>query len=231
MKTIIITTQAELDALPEKFSEWTEIQIKCGSRIEINKVRGNSQVTARGNSQVTAWENSQVTAYNNVCIHNFSKSTCLTVSSLVVIFLIEVTKNLKKTKTNTIIIPKTKPGVNGWLETQGTQNTVNVVLYKRVNKDFKTQEDTSNETLWKIGKTIVHENYNPKNEEYGEGKFHACSQPYFCDEFRDIKDDKYIAIEIAKKDLYAWPNPVYPHKIAFRAGKVLYQCDKFGKKV
>ncbi len=39
------------------------------------------------------------------------------------------------------------------------------------------------------------------------------------------------AIEININDLFSLPNPDYPHKIAFKAGKVLYQCDKFGKKI
>lgn len=44
-------------------------------------------------------------------------------------------------------------------------------------------------------------------------------------------DNKYVAIEIAVKDLYAWKNPSYPHKIAFRAGKVLHQVNLGGVKI
>jgi hypothetical protein len=39
----------------------------------------------------------------------------------------------------------------------------------------------------------------------------------------------YIAIRVALVDLYEWPNAEYKHKIAFREGTVLYECDRFGK--
>ena len=73
--------------------------------------------------------------------------------------------------------------------------------------------------------------WNPNLEECGSNKFHACSKPYFCDEFRNKKEDKYIAIEVKKSDLFTWPNPQYPYKIAFRKGKVLYEVNRYGKKI
>jgi len=48
---------------------------------------------------------------------------------------------------------------------------------------------------------------------------------------RSNPGDKYIAIEIAKKDLYAWENPQYPYKIAFRRCKILFECDSLGRKL
>jgi hypothetical protein len=106
------------------------------------------------------------------------------------------------------------------------------ILFKRVSEDFKTQEKTKSETLWTPGLVITHKDWDPEKSECGEGKFHAVSEPTFGDLFRDEKGDRYIAIEIAVKDLYAYPtNPSYPHKIGFRKGKVLYECDRNGKKV
>ncbi|HJX49862.1 MAG TPA: hypothetical protein VJ438_00185 [Candidatus Nanoarchaeia archaeon] len=106
------------------------------------------------------------------------------------------------------------------------------IFYKRVSKYYKTQENTENETLWTIGSIIEHPNWNPTNEECGKGKFHCCAKAFFCDEFRnEKKDDKYIAIKIRKEDLFEWINPQYPHKIAFKKGKVLYECDKHGMKL
>ena len=118
-----------------------------------------------------------------------------------------------------------------WFENNAIKKTKNIILYKRVSKDFKTQEETNNETLWEIGTTVTHKNWNPKQDECGEGKFHAVSRPYFADEFRSVRDDKYIAIKIALKDLYEWKNPRYLYKIAFRVCKVMYEVDKFGKKL
>jgi hypothetical protein len=142
----------------------------------------------------------------------------------------------KKSKTATIIKPKTISGNKKWLESNAVKNNKGfVILYKRVSHDFKTQENTKNETVWKIGATLEHPSWNPRREEWGSGKFHACSRAYFCDEFefRSKEDDKYIAIKINVKDLYAWRGKevVFPQKIAFRKGKVLYVCDRMGKKL
>ena len=108
-----------------------------------------------------------------------------------------------------------------------------VVLIKRVSKDWKTQEGTQNETTWIIGSTLEHPAWNPSEQECGEGKYHACAEPFFCDAFRNEKfDDKYVALRIAIKDLYAWPKePQYPHKIAFKRGTVLHQVNLAGVKV
>jgi hypothetical protein len=119
----------------------------------------------------------------------------------------------------------------GWFERNAVEGTAKVILYKRVSAEFKTQETTKNETLWEIGSVIEHPAWEPASGECGEGKFHACSRPYFCDEFRNLKDDRYVAIEIKSADLHEWKDsPRYPHKIGFRAGKVLYECDRMGNK-
>jgi hypothetical protein len=119
-----------------------------------------------------------------------------------------------------------------WFERNGVEKKNKVILYKKVSKDFKTQENTTNETIWKIGATLTHPNWKPETSECGEYKYHACSRPYFCDEFRNKVGDRYIAVEIALKDLYEWKNnPSYPYKIGFRKGKVLYECNRFGKKL
>lgn len=49
--------------------------------------------------------------------------------------------------------------------------------------------------------------------------------------FRSTKGDRYVAIAVPVKDLHATDNGDYPHKIGFRAGKVLYECDRFGREV
>ena len=92
-------------------------------------------------------------------------------------------------------------------------------------------ERTKNETKWIIGKNISHPNWNPKNSECGEGKFHACSKPIFCDEFCKNEGDRYICLEVKKEDLFAWKNPYYPRKIAFKKASILYECDREGNKI
>ena len=192
----------------------------------------NSQVTAWGNSQVTARENSQVTAWGNSCVHSYSDQNILLYGLSVCFLLSKESKAIKESENSQIIQGLIKDGkVENWLELEGIESKDDkVTLFKRVSRNFKTQKDTKNETLWEISKTITHKNWEPQLNECSEGKFHACSFPYFCDDFRNEKDDKYIAIEIKVKNLYSWPNPQYPHKISFREGKVLCECDKFGNK-
>ncbi len=299
MKTIKITTQKELDALPLSFDEYTRIDIVSTEKITVTKARGNSSVVAWGNSSVVAWgnssvearenssveargnssveargnssvvawgnssvvawenssvearensyvvarensyvvarensyvvarENSSVVAWGNVGVHLFSDYATVVLFMFSVCWKLAKGKITKESDNATIITPK----YTNWFDTNGIEKTKAVTLYKRVSKDFKTQEGTPNETLWSIGSTLEHPNWNPKDDECGEGKYHACSRPFFCDEFRSEKDDKYIALEVALADTYEWKNPSYPHKIAFRKGTVLYQCNKMGNKI
>ncbi|MDI6820956.1 MAG: hypothetical protein QMD65_02130, partial [Patescibacteria group bacterium] len=132
-----------------------------------------------------------------------------------------------RTKNNTIIFKKDL----NWFETNGIDKKLKkFTLYKKVSKNFETQENTDNRIKWNIGDIVEHKNWNPKENECGEGKFHACSRPFFCDEFRNELGDRYIAIEVDKEDLFEWKNkPKYPHKIAVRRARVLYEVDKFGQ--
>jgi hypothetical protein len=102
-----------------------------------------------------------------------------------------------------------------------------VILYKRVSSDFKTQEGTDHETTWRINRIMEHPNWNPTKEECGAGKFHACAFPFWCDQYRSKKGDRYIAIKVNVKDLYEWPtNPSHPIKIAFRKCKVMAEVKR-----
>jgi len=73
MKQITIKTQAEYDALPNKFTEYTEIIIDATEPIyEIRTVPENADVTLTGQTVVeylyikaTLWENSQATLWGN----------------------------------------------------------------------------------------------------------------------------------------------------------------------
>jgi len=122
-----------------------------------------------------------------------------------------------------------KDALEIWLEKEKLEiKDGSVILYKRVSKDFKTQEGTANETIWSIGTALEHPAWKPDGEECGEGKYHACSRTKFCDEFRDKSDDRYIKLQVRIEDMYAWENPIYPSKIAFRKGIVLGECNQAG---
>ena len=218
MKTIIVKTQAELDALPDKFDEYTTIEIRSNPALWLSVSK------ARGSSHVEAW--------GSVAVHAHSDDVIVNLFMFAVCFLLSKAKVSKKSETATIIRPTTPKGTDGWLTSQAIKPGASVILFKRVSKDYKTQEGTANETAWLAGSTLEHAAWNPTQAECSGGKYHACSRPYFCDEFRSVDGDKYIAIRISKKDLYSWPtNPQYPHKCAFRKGTVLYECDRYGKKL
>ncbi len=76
MQEYVITTQAELDALPEKFDIWTLIKIQnTKGRIVLRFHRENSSVVARENSSVEAWENSSVEAWENSSVVAWENSS------------------------------------------------------------------------------------------------------------------------------------------------------------
>jgi len=192
--------------------------------------RGNSSVVARDNSSVVAWDNSSVEAWDSAVVRAISGRPNIVLHCFCVLIISSECDELKYTAAKTVAIQKIKP--LPYLERNGVVvKNGHVILYKRVSKDFKTMENTEHETLWTIGSTLTHHAWNPTKQECGSGKFHACHRPYFCNEFRSTAGDRYVAIKVNIKDLHEWENPSYPHKIAFRKGKVLYECDRFGKRV
>jgi hypothetical protein len=198
----------------------------------------NSSVVAWEHSSVVAWENSSVEAWENSSVEARGNSVVRVLSAYVkkvvlygfAVAFIASTLNVKiDKKSEQCHIQVTKE--LGWFERNAVEQTPVVVLYKKVSKDFRTQENTRNETVWTIGTTLTVPKWNP-DRECGEGKFHACSRPYFCDEFRRQRGDRYIAVSIKLEDLHEWKdNPQYPHKIGFKTGTVLYECDKFGNEL
>jgi hypothetical protein len=193
----------------------------------------SAHVVARESVHVVARESAHVVASNEVVIHNHSISSTIEIAGYAIIMAIKVSKFLKKSKTATIInIPERQYTVEEWFDREAVDSeNGKLIVYKRVSFDFKTQENSKNETLWAPNSMIEHPSWDPAKEECGAGKFHACSRAYFCDEFRDKATDKYIAIEVNKEDFYTWKEPSYPHKIAFRKGRVLFECDRYGKKI
>lgn len=208
-------------------------------------VRGNSApcVEAWDNSapQVVAWDNSalHIVARGNSAPHVMARdNSALHINGgTALIGGQAVCWNLGNAMVTTqdagqVITPAPKSGVDAWLKRHGIVPSALVILYKRVSKDFLTQEGSRWQTEWRPGSLVQHPAWNPTLAECGAGKFHACPRPYFCDEFRGQPDDRYVAIEIAKKDLFVWNDrPKYPHKIGFCAGRVLFECNQIGVRV
>ena len=227
MKEIVVRNQAEFDAIKEvpvdtclrivaaiRFT--TTLQVFGRLIIEVGcDMAWGRHAVLRGSSHAEA--------FGWAMLRLFGTSVTATVAASVMVYL----HDGAKCKGGKTLIARAL----NWFTHNGVKKAKTVMLYKRVSHDFKTQEGTKNETLWVVGSTVTHPAWRPKDEECGEGKFHACSRAFFADEFRDTTGDKYVAIEVASRDLYAWPKPTYPHKIAFRAGKVLHQCDRMGNKM
>jgi hypothetical protein len=194
---------------------------------------GSATVRAWGSATVRAWGSATVEASGSATVRGISDGIKVTLLAFAVCFQMPGHKfSIKASKTATVIKPKYASNADEWLENHGIDATKKVVLYKRVSQDWKTQENTANETIWEPGMTLEHPSWGPEQAECGPGKFHACDRPWRCDEFRSNRNDRYIAIEINKADLYVWPsNPSYPHKIAFRKGTVLHEVDSFGVKI
>lgn len=76
MSTTVVRTQAEFDALPRRFDEFTIIEIRAepGLLITVSAARDNSTVEARDNSRVEAWGNSSVVAWGASSISARGKS-------------------------------------------------------------------------------------------------------------------------------------------------------------
>ena len=178
---------------------------------------GNATVRASGDATVRAWDNAIVDAYWNVVIRRYAPSVTVRIHSSRV----------------TIIEPIEIRDNEDWLTFHGFDCAQNlVVLYKRVSSDFRTQEGTSHETKWIPGTIVTHSAWDPAQNECGASKFHAVARPWMADQFRWMKGDRYVAVEIDRSDLYAWRGtPDYPDKIAFRTGRVLYECDRDGNEI
>ena len=142
---------------------------------------GNSSVEAWGNSSVVAWENSSVVAWGNSSVEAWEDSSVVAwgdssvvarENSVVRIFseyvkevalygfavaIISsaITVNIEKSLSTatsksleTWKLVRERNAVKKRLET--------VILYKRVSRDWKTQENTANETLWLVGSHVTH---------------------------------------------------------------------------
>jgi hypothetical protein len=239
MREIIVRTQAEMDAVDLSFDGVIKVLGK-GIKIKFKykyravlwgnasaELWGNASAVLWGNASAVLWENASAVLWGNAVARIFTAVKSLCAYGFSVVFMpFDLKFKFKKEKTVLVQKFKSLP----YLEREGIKKERGfVILFKKVSGDFKTQEGTKNETLWAIGTTVTHPKWEPEKKECGEGKFHACSRPYFCDEFRNESGDRYIAIKIRVVDLYEWKNAEFPHKIAFREGKVLYEVNKQGK--
>ena len=199
------------------------------------ELRGNASAVLWGNASAELWGNASAELWGNAFSRLFSEASKVELfGSSIALLQAAGAIALRKSETAHILRQAPDPvwTVQSFIEREGIpQADGSVTLFKRVSSAFLTQEGQSWQTAWLPGTSVAHPSWEPAAAECGGGKFHACSRPYFCDEFRDVKSDRYIAVRVAIADLFAWQSPSYPHKIAFRVGEVLYECDRRGKPV
>ena len=247
---VVVHNQEEWDALPKEFDKWTDIAVVGKlSKISatpvfakvhirdgafVDHVYGSAQIRyVYGSAQISdVYGSAQIQASDTVTVHVTGPDAVITLAGFAIAFLHKKAKVILKSATAQKVVVKWPTNLQSWLDYEGVkQSARSAVIYKRVSKDFKTQERTSNETLWQPGTVVTHPAWSPRREECGEGKLHACSSAIACSEFRKEAGDKFVAIEVKKSDFYFWKNGTYSRKIAFREGKVLFECDEFGTKI
>lgn len=100
------------------------------------------------------------------------------------------------------------------------------VLFKRVGKDFGTQ----NGIRYKPGTVVKAPDWDSGTAECGGG-LHFCGDPRGGDLFRSNEGDRYVACEVAVKDIVVHARASYPDKVKAPRCKVLFECDREGKAV
>ena len=210
---------------------WDSVTVRAWDSVT---VRAWDSVTVRawGSATVHAWGSATVHASGSATVHASSSATKL-YGHEDSVFILQNGSSVASTTKDVIVKIINKPAtLEEWINIKCLEHTSDgVIIYKRVSYDFKTQEGTKNETVWTIGREIEVPNLNPDEQEYEEGKFHACNKPWHCDEFRLNADDKYIAIKARREDMEFYPNGIYPNQIAFKKGFVMYECDVDGNEI
>jgi len=163
MKTIIIKTQKEFDDLPDKFDEYTIIEIRASERITITKKRGNSRAelrenssaVLRENSSAVLWENSSAALRENSSAVLWGNSSAvLWGNSLVKIY--SDLANIKQALQESVVIvqgckPKLPKKIKHLIRTKNARTTKSEFL-----KIFKGQV--------KDGKITLYKSVDPKND-------------------------------------------------------------------
>jgi hypothetical protein len=200
------------------------------------EARDNASVEARDNASVEAWGNASVVARDNASVEARNRAMVQDMGYGVITLHGHSVCTTRRPGAITVVgahalIQEYRD--EPYIEREGVEEHEGcITLYKRVSANWLTQEGTERETQWTVGATLEHTAWAPEVDECGSGKFRACSRPYFCDEFRGVRGDRYVALRVALADIYEWPAPQrYPHKVAVRRATVLYECDRWGREI
>src|SRR5581483_6468502 len=124
------------------------------------ELRESSHAVLRGSSHAELWEQSTAHQKSRKAPELHGQAVCFLYDGYAV--------PIRKSDNATIIQVVNPKSVADWLEKEGVvEADGKVVLYKRVSKNFLTQEHKPWETTWVIGEVKTHPNWNPTREECG----------------------------------------------------------------
>ena len=171
------------------------------------EARDSAHVVARDSAHVVAWDSAHVVARDS--------ATCSKRSQLV------------DAHGNVFDFTKYPKTVKEWLDKYEVKiDKGHVTLYKGTDGNYKTR----NNTQWDIGKVMVAPDWEKiTNIECGKA-LHFCHHPICCEQFLTVKH--YLACKVKVSDIVIYKNqPEYPDKIRSKQGLVLYECDRWGKRI
>lgn len=219
-ETILVTTQAEMDAaiVRQEGDPLVRIEV-CGSvNVYIYDsatvyVYDSARVTASGSASVYAFDSASVYASDSATVSASGFVTVLRLSPNVVVL------------TGGRIPDFSTP--LGWCEYAGAAeaSAETRILYKGLDSEFRSAHGT----VYLPGTEVVAPDWDDGEAECGGG-LHFCASAAATLQFADDAA-KFVACEVALADMAAHEFPRYPSKIKARAARVLYECDVHGERV
>ena len=210
MKEVTITTQTELDAIPEDFAGL--IIIKGGTvydRIQITKAWGSAHVVARGSAHVEAWGSAHVVASKWTSVRKMQHHT-------------------GKIEGGIVILEPEITSAEDWCAYHGVvvKNGV-AILYKAVRDDYRSQH----EFIYPPGGGCECTDWDGGDAECGGG-LHFCPSPATAKIFDD-EATRFLACPVALADMREpRVDDSYPIKIkARRVIGPIVEVDEDGKAV
>ena len=243
-ETILVTTQAEMDAaiVRQEGDPLVRIEV-CGSvNVYIYDsatvyVYDSARVTASGSASVTASGSARVTASDSASVSAFGSASVIAFDSARVYASDSATVSASgfvtvlRLSPNVVVLTGGRiPDFStplGWCEYAGAAeaSAETRILYKGLDSEFRSAHGT----VYLPGTEVVAPDWDDGEAECGGG-LHFCASAAATLQFADDAA-KFVACEVALADMAAHEFPQYPSKIKARAARVLYECDVHGERV
>jgi hypothetical protein len=185
----------------------------------------SAHVVARGSAHVEAWDSAHVVARDSA--HVVARSP----------LAVLVARSAGPTLKGGIIVNGYEQSTDParWLEAVAAEmvDEKTALLYKRTADNFATRAPDSGGSpiIYAIDTEVIAPDWDPSPGRECGGGLHLCPTPPCCDQFRKEDGDRYVACAVSVEDILVHPTPEYPSKIRARSCRVLYECDREGKRV